>query len=1241
MTKKINLVKTAVAMLCFIVVLSAVLLVNAGAATSSAGRGSFTDNDQLHMEKRLEKQPMTYAATFKLADGKSGSIISNYRADNRNAIKLSVTSSGYPQLKIVHEANVYATINFTDAIVDTGEWVDLVITHEVNASSEAVFTCYLNGAKCGESVTYTREMMGGSSATDAKYATHKSCLFSDVKAMQERWPFTIGKDPRASSINAFGGSLQRVALYSKALTETEIAKLYENTSDSSMLVYYDFTVAKNQSGNHVIDSSGNGIDLKPIFAERENEIGDEYKYSIAIIPDTQNINKYDVFNKDTSVNYSNLLSDPTNQAYIDAYFNGTAGDSLSYIYDWLVANKESKNIQLVLGVGDVTNDDGKDTTTGSKDDGIDQTDLEWIKAVMQYNKLSEAGIPYALVQGNGPHDTVAQLSKFFDTTDSDGNGFDSVNANFGAFESASYFGGKSSITYMNGNDLGNYYIKCEINGIKYMVLCLQYAPVATVGSSAIGDFANEAIAANSDHSVIVLTHGYLSTDGERNDNGEKIWKEFASKHENVIMVISGHEASNFVVHSAAKGECGNTVNQLLVDFQDADVDYKTKSGMVAMLYFSEDGSKVKVEYVSTYMSAQSSDGKDMLYRQGENSYVFNLNGDVIEEPEIPGGNEPELPEVNEPEIPEEPEIPTVDYESLITDAAVKEDKDKYPFAIFDRDENGDVVAFVKGCSYWGLKDVGVNDKDGSKNSNNAYSAAHNTRTANRLVYMRRDFEANDTKLYSNWSNTLTNVIIDFGGYTFTWNPQTSGRMFDLQKKSANDTQFTVRNGNIILKNGDFISFDSNTTDYSQYGFEVAFERIDLSVAADNKNPPSRVLSNGSFSSGEKPLGKAHLTYTDCNIDFANLSSPEIFRMSFVNYCNDIKVTFNGGSIKAPSSFKFEVLSSGQSSPLTFGKGSDGSYTTFITAKSDFAQNVNGGALTFKAVSTSDGMINYRLVPTVALNLDFTPKASVTLDSSIILNIYVPEHSGLGSVKLNGKTVELGEATDGYYHIAKVLAPSESANSVKLAVELTVGGSKINGTFTFSTVKYVKKLLEMNENDVTNALAMDMLAYVKSAYEYFGGSDKSSVIKEINAILGSYEKNEIDKVAANAPTDPDDIIEAVTLSLDSVPAIRFYLSSGKDAAAYTFKAGGSTVEYTSGVESNDNGYKGYTYCDISLYAYKMISEITITVGGSSATYHINAYYENVDKTDAELYSVVVAFYNYCVSADKYRASVIGK
>lgn len=56
---------------------------------------------------------------------------------------------------------------------------------------------------------------------------------------------------------------------------------------------------------------------------------------------------------------------------------------------------------------------------------------------------------------------------------------------------------------------------------------------------------------------------------------------------------------------------------------------------------------------------------------------------------------------------------------------------------------------------------------------------------------------------------------------------------------------------------------------------------------------------------------------------------------------------------------------------------------------------------------------------------------------------------------------------------------------------------------------------------------------------------------------------------------------------------------------------------------------------------MISEITVTMGDFTASYHINAYYENVDTTNAALVNVVTAFYNYCVSADKYRSSVIGK
>ena len=61
---------------------------------------------------------------------------------------------------------------------------------------------------------------------------------------------------------------------------------------------------------------------------------------------------------------------------------------------------------------------------------------------------------------------------------------------------------------------------------------------------------------------------------------------------------------------------------------------------------------------------------------------------------------------------------------------------------------------------------------------------------------------------------------------------------------------------------------------------------------------------------------------------------------------------------------------------------------------------------------------------------------------------------------------------------------------------------------------------------------------------------------------------------------------------------------------------------------------------------MINEITYTDGTNSGTWHINSYYDFVTtddelKSDTNLISLVEKLYNYCKSAEAYRASVTNK
>ena len=199
------------------------------------------------------------------------------------------------------------------------------------------------------------------------------------------------------------------------------------------------------------------------------------------------------------------------------------------------------------------------------------------------------------------------------------------------------------------------------------------------------------------------------------------------------------------------------------------------------------------------------------------------------------------------------------------------------------------------------------------------------------------------------------------------------------------------------------------------------------------------------------------------------------------------------------------------------------------------------------------------------------------------------------------------------------------------------------------MKYAEKLIELNGNDDTKAevtLAKDMLSYIKSAYTYFSKNgveveNKDTVIASINEVLNGYNENTLKEVDVPTVSGDRSILAGVTLVLDATPAIRFYLPKDANLSDYAFKIGSSALEYTTDEEKEVESYVGLTYVDISLYAYEMVEEITVTKGTASANYHINFYYQGVDKNNAELVDVVIKFYNYCASAAAYRDSVINK
>ena len=272
----------------------------------------------------------------------------------------------------------------------------------------------------------------------------------------------------------------------------------------------------------------------------EKEPVEDSAFSFAFIPDTQNTVAY----------YPNLVEK---------------------IYSYILDNKESKNIQYVFGLGDIT--DGN-------------TEAEWENAIAQFERL-DGVIPYSAIRGN--HDMTAEYVKYM------GNG-----AYMSQFDGA-----------LNNSPLNTYKLM-TINGVNFMMLNMNLFPI----DSEIA-WANNLIATHPDHNVIITTHGYLGNDGkpiasgtgfgkeytDRADgnNGDELWDKLVSKHANILMVVSGHISSEDILVTQTEGVNGNVVTQVLADLSnfDAPTDKEGPMGAVVLMHFSEDGKTISVETYST------------------------------------------------------------------------------------------------------------------------------------------------------------------------------------------------------------------------------------------------------------------------------------------------------------------------------------------------------------------------------------------------------------------------------------------------------------------------------------------------------------------------------------------------------------------------------------------------------------------------------------------------------------------
>lgn len=498
---------------------------------AQAGGLSFLQSTHYRMDDHLAKTPLTLEAEILISPsqtGRAGVVFGNYYGIRQDWL-LEIHENGVPRFYYSDAAGNVRDYKFTEVDVRTGDWVHIAFTFDYGNREMSL---YLDGQL-------------------AQTLPVEADLAEDIT----RYKFVLGGDNRSNNGMYFRGQIRSVAAYADIRSAEEIAASAEkglNLYADELLVAY--LLSENDAGKDIKDLSGNGCGIAREWLD-SHEPALDYAYSFAVVGDTQWLSKY-------------------------------KPEKMEGIYDWIIANKDSKKIAHVFGLGDIT----EDWNTAGKE-------KEWIRAQQYIYKLNGV-VPYSLIRGN--HDESKYFNKYFATE---------------AY--MSQYGGE----YMVAGDIRNSYKTFTIGSAEYLLLTLDYG-----ASDEMLAWANEVVLAHPDHRVIVTTHGYHGFDGDHlsydntpssgnitsasdvdtsvgnnnrgYNNGVQIWEKFVSKHPNIFLVLSGHTPDEDVLLLQSEGNHGNIVNQMLIDPQWMDPQ-KDGVGMVCMLYFSADGKQMEVEWICT------------------------------------------------------------------------------------------------------------------------------------------------------------------------------------------------------------------------------------------------------------------------------------------------------------------------------------------------------------------------------------------------------------------------------------------------------------------------------------------------------------------------------------------------------------------------------------------------------------------------------------------------------------------
>ncbi|MBN1697606.1 MAG: metallophosphoesterase [Spirochaetales bacterium] len=221
---------------------------------------------------------------------------------------------------------------------------------------------------------------------------------------------------------------------------------------------------------------------------------------------------------------------------------------------WIRENKSAMNILFAFHEGDVTDHNTRE---------------EWERASKSM-ELLDGEVPYAIAPGN--HDTGRNANTRNTAL---------FNRYFGVwrYRDCPWFGG----LYEEGK-MDNCYHYFNAGRLRYLVLVLEFAP-----RDRVLEWANTVVERHPEHRVIIITHLYLYSDNtlhgskrshawapaaygvgrsaEGANDGVRMWDKLVRRHKNISFVFCGHTLNDGNGILVSKGDHGNTVYQMLINYQ--------------------------------------------------------------------------------------------------------------------------------------------------------------------------------------------------------------------------------------------------------------------------------------------------------------------------------------------------------------------------------------------------------------------------------------------------------------------------------------------------------------------------------------------------------------------------------------------------------------------------------------------------------------------------------------------------